>query len=194
VLGHGFLQLLDNAPSSTRKALGAPTGVCPNCWHVRVVVGFSDASETRWRVFLSLSLGPAMLTNLELDGELDVIHACRPKHDFDGLFPLFFNPTFVLALKRTAADVRGGGGGELGTTYIESLAIRIHFLNGGPGRFESYRLRAIHARLSRSTATTYSQPSTVPMDFESRILTPRVLGVHRSRRDISSTGASEPSG
>ncbi len=29
VLRHGFVPLLDNASSSTRKALGAPTGVCP---------------------------------------------------------------------------------------------------------------------------------------------------------------------
>ena len=57
-----------------------------------------------------------MLTNLELDGELDVIHACRAKHDFGGFFPLFFSPTFVLALQRAAADVRGAGSGELRTS------------------------------------------------------------------------------
>jgi hypothetical protein len=38
-----------------RKALGAPTGACPNCWHTQVVVASSDGSEPqaiiiRWRI------------------------------------------------------------------------------------------------------------------------------------------------
>jgi len=48
VLALGLVPLLDNVSSSTRKTLGAPTGVCPNCWHVRVVVSFSDSSVPRW--------------------------------------------------------------------------------------------------------------------------------------------------
>ena len=32
----------------TRKALGAPTGACPNCWRAGVVVDLSDGSESRW--------------------------------------------------------------------------------------------------------------------------------------------------
>ena len=47
VLQLGLVPLLDSASSSTRKALGAPTGVCPNCWRVRIVVSFSDSSVPR---------------------------------------------------------------------------------------------------------------------------------------------------
>jgi hypothetical protein len=49
VLQLGPMPLLDNASSLvTRKALGAPTGACPNCWRAGVVVDLSDGSESRW--------------------------------------------------------------------------------------------------------------------------------------------------
>src|SRR5216684_7829474 len=92
--GSGLVPLLNNASSSTRKAFGAPTGVCPNCWartdrhrllgrqRTSVVDGGWSTTQFSLQFF-----GPAMLTNFELDAELDVIHERPCEARFRRLFP-----------------------------------------------------------------------------------------------------------
>jgi hypothetical protein len=58
-----------------------------------------------------------MLTNLCLDGELDVIHAPPVRSSISAAVPhISFGSTFILALQRTAADAPGAEGGELRRT------------------------------------------------------------------------------
>jgi hypothetical protein len=103
VLQLGPAPLLDNASSLvTRKALGAPAGACPNCWRARVVVDSRTAANLggAWRVEYNLVFfGPPMLTNLELDGELDVIHERPCEARFQrAVSHYFFRLTLILAL------------------------------------------------------------------------------------------------
>ncbi len=83
--GSGYSPPSDSDPFKRPGTISGSTDLTCN---VSALVGFSESSEPRWWMFLSSSFRPAMLTNLKLDGELDVIHVPLCEARSRRLFPI----------------------------------------------------------------------------------------------------------